>query len=73
MTDVRDGKPLDMPLPRGVRAFEQASGEIALWNGRGHVILQKGYSAGNLQAALINLGFYSREMQKGVPHHDRHL
>ncbi len=59
MIDIRDGEPVKMDLPKGVEAFKQPDGQIALWNGKGHVIIPPNVSTEGLKAALYNLGFAS--------------
>jgi len=39
MTDIRDGEPVRTKLPKGVKAFRQPSGEIALWDGERYVMI----------------------------------
>lgn len=51
--DLRAGKILPMRLPRGVKAYEQPSGEIALWDGERHVLI--GPNKKGLKVALAQL------------------
>ena len=53
MTDIRDGEPVAMKLPKGVQAFRQPSGEIALWDGERHALI--GPDSKGKKAALWNL------------------
>lgn len=56
--DVRSGKRLDTKYPHGLVAYEH-DGFIALWDEKRwrHVCLPLPRKPGDLQAALVNLGY----------------
>lgn len=54
-------------IPAHIEAWEQPSGDVALWNGRGHVMVSWATPAEGLRAALCNLGYDHPEWSPSDP------